>query len=240
VVFGRKRTRVRFLAGTVALAVLGAGANAAFSPPPAGGYLVRAGDTAGAIASHFGISLSDLVRANHLANADRIYAGERLRIPSDALSVVVGRAGAPRFPSRLLAHPDRLALRPSFRHWAPVYGVPTGLLEALAWMESGWQRGVVSSTGAVGIGQLEPSTVQFVCSQLFGMRGTLDPRNPDANIRMAAAFLGMLLRQTHGDVAMALGGYYQGLQSVRERGPMLVTRVYVAAVQGLWQAFRSG
>jgi soluble lytic murein transglycosylase-like protein len=113
-------------------------------------------------------------------------------------------------------------------------------LEALAWMESGWQRNVVSSTGAIGIGQLEPSTVRFVSSQLLGLGYTLNPRNPDANIRMSAVYLGWLLRQTGGSISKAIGSYYQGLVSMRSRGPMLATRIYVIVIRELYRQFGAG
>ena len=47
---------------------------------------------------------------------------------------------------------------------------------------------------------------------------------------MSAAYLGWLLRQTNGDVANALGGYYQGLTALRVNGPLTITRRYVAGV----------
>ncbi|MHB8465827.1 MAG: transglycosylase SLT domain-containing protein [Acidimicrobiales bacterium] len=225
------------LAAVASTAVLGTGALSAFSAAAAS-YTVRRGDTASSIAARFNVTLGALVAANHLANANLIHAGERLRIPGVTPSVV--SEGAPTFPRRLLAHPERLALLPSFRTWAPGAGVPTGLLEAMAWMESGWQRDVVSSTGAIGVAQLEPSTVTFVCTQLLGLRAPLDAHDPDANIRMGATYLGWLLRATRGDVGMALGGYYQGLASMRSRGPLLTTRAYIDGVRSLWSAFGAG
>ena len=45
------------------------------------GYRVRRGDTLGGIARRFGASVAELQRANRLPRADRIYIGQRLRIP---------------------------------------------------------------------------------------------------------------------------------------------------------------
>jgi murein DD-endopeptidase MepM/ murein hydrolase activator NlpD len=233
--------RLRPLAAAIAtVGVLGAGTMSAFTGAGASGrsYTVRTGDTASGIASRFGVSVGALVSANHLADANRILIGQHLVIPSGSFAGPV--SGPASFPRRLLAHPERLALLPSFRHWAPASIVPTGLLEAMAWMESGWQRDVVSSTGAIGVGQLEPSTVPFVCRQILGLGYNLNPRDPDANIRMSAAYLGLLIRQTGGDVSMALGSYYQGLASMRSRGPLLMTRIYISDVRGLWSMFGAG
>lgn len=45
------------------------------------GYRVRRGDTLGGIARRFDSSVAELQRANRLPRADRIYIGQRLRIP---------------------------------------------------------------------------------------------------------------------------------------------------------------
>ena len=121
-----------------------------------------------------------------------------------------------------------------------MFGVPAGLVEAVGWMESGWHANVVSSTGAVGIGQIEPQTDVFISTQLLGFSGPIDPRLPDNNIRMSAAYLAWLLRQTRGDVANAVGAYYQGLTNLRAKGPLDSTRRYVAGVGAWWAQFRSG
>lgn len=44
-------------------------------------YVVKRGDTLHKLATRFGVSVAELVRANHLANADRISDGQRLCIP---------------------------------------------------------------------------------------------------------------------------------------------------------------
>jgi hypothetical protein len=149
-------------------------------------------------------------------------------------------AGAVRYPADLLAHTTRLGLLPTFRHWASVSNVPAGLLEAVAWMESGWRPTVVSRTGAVGIGQIEPKTATFISTQLLGLATTLDSRVAGTNIRMSAAYLAWLLQQTNGDVATAVGAYYEGLHHLRATGPLSSTRRYVAGVGALWELFRSG
>ncbi len=48
------------------------------------GYRVKRGDTLGGIARRFGTSVSRIQAANRLPRADRIYIGQRLRIPSPA------------------------------------------------------------------------------------------------------------------------------------------------------------
>jgi N-acetylmuramoyl-L-alanine amidase len=263
----RRSARSRLARGAVALVAIAAvGAASSAAVGPAGAYLVRPGDTVDGLAARYGVTPAAIVAANHLKDANRIYAGARLIIPpatppgggtstpapagpsggtragppAPLAPVTPPPPGRPRFPTALLSDPNRLALRPYFQHWAAVFGVPAGLVEAVGWMESGWRANVVSSTGAVGIGQIEPQTDVFISTQLLGFGAPIDPRLPDNNIRMTAAYLAWLLRQTHGSVADALGAYYQGLTMLRSKGPLDSTRRYVAVVGGLWAQFRSG
>ncbi len=48
------------------------------------------------------------------------------------------------------------------------------------------------------------------------------------------------LRQAHGNVANAVGGYYQGLTSLLKHGPLPSARWYVSLVGRLWNQFHSG
>jgi LysM repeat protein len=52
------------------------------SPATGGTYIVRPGDTLAAIAARHGTTVAALVRANRLANANYIYAGQRLTLPA--------------------------------------------------------------------------------------------------------------------------------------------------------------
>ncbi|QPC81942.1 LysM peptidoglycan-binding domain-containing protein [Phototrophicus methaneseepsis] len=45
-------------------------------------YIVQPGDTLGAIANHYGVPLNVIVSYNSIVNPSRIYAGQRLLIPS--------------------------------------------------------------------------------------------------------------------------------------------------------------
>jgi LysM repeat protein len=136
-----------------------------------------------------------------------------------------------RFPERLRSSPERLALIPHFQRWAKAYHVPVDLLMALAWIESGWQNHVVSSAGAIGIGQLLPDTVSFLTTEV--MKRPLNPLKPASNIRMSARYLRWLMVQTDGDQPKAVAAYYQGLRSMREFGVAQATHIYVAAVDSV-------
>lgn len=208
-----------------------------------GGHVVSRGETLSEVAGRLGVSVSDLARANRVTNPDRIRAGRRLVVPGGAGSSrsgrvaggsggnVSGRSG----PEELRRQPARRALSSRFDAAARKHGVPADLLKAVAWQESGWQNDKVSSTKALGIGQLMPDTVTFVNERLLGAR--LDPRRPEQNIEMSARFLRYLLDSTGGDVALAVGSYYQGLTSVRRDGTLRVTDKYVSNVLALRSRF---
>jgi len=190
-------------------------------PAPTGHvYVVRNGDNLETIAKHNGTTVAALASANHILNPNLVVIGTKLKIPA---------ASSSKLPSRLVAHPERLALAPRFEYWARVYNVPPDLLKGLAWYESGWQNNVVSSTGAVGIGQLEPYTSDFVSRQLL-MNPKLDPKRVDDNIRMSARFLRFLLDRVGGAPGLALAAYYQGLARTQQGKFFDDTKTYVAGV----------
>jgi len=196
-------------------------------------HRVAAGETLSEIAARYGTSVAALAEANGIADVHRVRAGEALAVPSAGAGTVGALSGggavdASRFPARLQASPERLALVPRFEHWAATSGVPLDLLMAMTWLESGWQNDVVSPAGAIGIGQLMPDTVTWLEDIIIGV--PLDPTDPDDNIRMSARYLRWLLDRTQGDAATALAGYYQGLGAVRTSGVFPSTRVYVGDV----------
>jgi LysM repeat protein len=206
--------------------------------------VVQVGDTLSAIAARHGTTVSALVSANGLSNPNLVVVGTHLSVPGAAATATVTSSTAPAtsttaisssLPPQLLAYPSRVALRPLFVHWATAFGISPALLEALGWWESGWQAGVVSSTGAVGIGQLEPSTVTALRAQLG--QPNLDPTVPSDNIEMAAAYLHDLLVDTGGSVKLALASYYQGLGSLQQSGVFASSVVYVSGILAYVPAF---
>ena len=168
-----------------------------------------------------------LEAVNGIVRPNLIVSGMQLRLPPASTSALASDIvpADSALPALLRAHPGRVALRSLFVHWAVVEGVSPALLEAMCWWESGWQTYISSVTGALGVCQLEPSTVTNLQAQL-GQR-TLDPNIASDNIEMAAVFFHQLLDATTGDVSMALAGYYQGLASVQSAGLFPSTMQYV-------------
>jgi LysM repeat protein len=218
--------------------------------PTASSHTIQLGETLEQVARRRGVTVVALAAANGLANPNVVRAGMVLRIPSGAAVTVAppaparptGQAVVVAMPPaqlvsarpapRIVVPADRAVLRNTFLRFSQLASVPSDLAMALAWQESGWQRNKVSSTRAVGVMQLMPDTVDFVATQLLGVK-PLDPRDPIANIRMGTRFLRYLLDSNSGSVDLALASYYQGLRSVREIGPLAETRQFVANVKAL-------
>ena len=105
------------------------------------------------------------------------------------------------------------------------YGLPTGLLSAVAKQESGYNPGARSSAGAVGLMQFMPSTAK-------GMG--IDPSDPAQAIDGAGKLLASHVK-TFGSVSLALAAYNAGPGNVRKYGgipPFSETQNYVKKILG--------
>ncbi len=183
-------------------------------------YVVQPGDTLTGIAARSGTSVSALVQANGIARANFILAGSTLSVPA-AVAATVSSPGAVAAAWSAQAAIDS---------WSSHYGVDARLVRALAWMESGYQPGVVSSAGAEGVMQVIPSTWSYVETVLLG---TSVPHTADGNVRVGVAYLAHLLRAFGGDERRALAAYYQGERSVRTIGVLPESELYVEDILAL-------
>jgi Transglycosylase SLT domain/Putative peptidoglycan binding domain len=123
-----------------------------------------------------------------------------------------------------------VGVRALLGHWARVYGVDPRLVRALAWMESGYQPGLVSASGARGVMQVLPVTRRYVEKVLLRRRA---PSSVSGGIQVGVVFLRELLREFHGSESLALAAWYQGPASVRRYGVAAETRTFVANVLAL-------
>jgi len=201
------------------------GSSPASPSAPASGstYTVKPGDTLEGIAAAHGVLVRDLVELNGIRDADYIYVGQVLRIPGSR----------PRVTEYVVSYD---VAEEALRSAEAEYGIPRGLLLALAWHESGWQQHLISEAGAVGLMQIMPDTAEWALEWLApGM--TQWYSNPYHNAYMGAAIFRHWLNLADGDVEFALGAYYQGWHSMETHGPFLETERYIANVLAQWPRF---
>jgi soluble lytic murein transglycosylase-like protein len=118
---------------------------------------------------------------------------------------------------------------------ASQHGVPPSLATAIAWQESGFNNGMVSSANARGVMQVMPGTWSYVQQNLASRK--LDPNSATDNVTAGVLYLKSLLNATGGDESAAIAAYYQGLGALRSRGLFDDTARYVANVQALRARF---
>ncbi len=112
---------------------------------------------------------------------------------------------------------------------AEQHGINRYLFRALIMQESRWNPQAISPKGAIGLGQLMPST-----ASLLGV----DPYDPHQNLEGSARYFAQQL-QTFKDVKLALCAYNAGPGKVRELGrcPLFPeTQHYVRTIIGMWSA----
>ncbi len=192
----------------------------ALPSPPRVRHTVAPGESFFSIAARYRVSPWLLAKENGLQLDTVIAPGQRLVLPRGAASGPV-----------LAAPTDKAAVRTALDRWSAAYGVDPKLARALAWMESGFQEGVVSSVGAIGVMQLLPETWEWVDVVLLGTR---TPRNADGNVQAGVRYLRWQLDEFGGDVRLALAGWYQGARAVRERGLYAETEQFVRIVRALY------
>lgn len=142
------------------------------------------------------------------------------------LRALVRRRPAPRATLGSAPRDVRVLLE----HWSRIYGLDPGLVRALAWMESGYQPGLVSRAGARGVLQVLPSTKQYV--ETFLLRRRV-PWTVSGGIQVGAVYFRHLLRRFGGNESFALAAWYQGPNSVGRVGVLAATRAFVADVFAL-------
>jgi LysM repeat protein len=204
-------------------------------------YVVRYGETLTAIAMRYRVSIVSIVVANRLRDASFIRAGQQLHIPGHHRP----RPSSSR-SSRVRAHMPaamaavvrgREAIRRIIVAEARRQGVPASLALAVAWQESGWQPGVVSPAGAIGVMQLLPSTADWVSSTMLGEPVNLwDARS---NVRAGVALLSHYLQRYDHSRLFALAAFYQGQAGTDRHGIYPVSRSYIASILMLQAMFRN-
>ena len=210
-----------------ALAVGGTTSVPAGAPAPMGGYTVQPGETLSGIAAASGATVEQLAWMNGLDPSAPLLSGTALKLP--------GPTDAPAAPPQ--AVPEAAPYpTPGTTNSAEISqiagqnGVSGSLASAVAWQESGFNNGMVSSANARGVMQVMPGTWDWIEQNLSG---PLDPASPQDNVKAGSLYLRQLLQDTGGDERMAVAAYYQGLGSVQQDGLFPETEQYVENVMVL-------
>ena len=187
---------------------------------------------------HNGVSVGQLAWMNGLDPAQPLLVGTALKLPTAAPQAVAAPATAPdpQVVPDAAPHPVPVTVTaPQIGEVASSHGVSPALAAAVAWQESGFQNGVVSSANARGVMQILPGTWSWIQQQLAGR--PLDPDSAVDNVHAGVMYLRQLIADSGGDEAGALASYYQGAASVRQLGLLPDTQRYVANVTALKARF---
>jgi LysM repeat protein len=212
-----------------------AAAPAAPAAPAPATHRVAPGETLTGIARLHGSTIAAIATANGIGNPSLIRPGWVLVIPGATSPAAIGGA-ASAVPASMAA---RVAQRDDVRRLitaeAVAQGVPAALALAVAWQESGWQQGAVSSAGAIGIMQLIPASGAWVAQSMLGEPVNL--YDAGSNVRAGVRLLRHYLDRYDGDRWLVLAAYYQGQTAVDRHGVYSVSRPYIESVLRLEQAF---
>jgi soluble lytic murein transglycosylase-like protein len=224
------------VAAALIATIVAAPAHADHQPRPADrrpvSYVVQPGDTASGLAVRFHAWTAELVSHNHLGASGALRVGQRIVIPVVRTGARTGRT------SRMWQHPDgeREKVRRVIAGAARHHDVDPHLALAIAWQESGWQMGVVSSAHAIGAMQVLPSTARWM--ETYAGR-PLDLRKLGDNAKAGVLLLHVLARHTHRRTHK-IGAYYQGLGAVQRHGLYGETRAYVGNVEAIKRRLEDG
>jgi len=211
---------------------------ASAAPQPMGGYTVRPGDTLSGLAAGARVSVNAIAEMNGLDPSGVLLAGTVIKLPTGAPAPVRAAEPAPAATVVPTAAPEPTATRvgaADVQSVAAAHGVSPSLATAIAWQESGFNNGMVSSANARGVMQVMPGTWDYVQRNLASR--PLNPASASDNVTAGVLYLRSLLRQTGGNESAAIAAYYQGLGALRSRGMFTDTQRYVANVQALRSRF---
>lgn len=168
-----------FLLGLLAALVAAAGPSAASTVRPANAvatpvsgseivHLVRRGEMLRTIASRYGVSLSELAAHNGIADPDRIFIGQAIRIPSSARPTALSSPRPPVLPSPKACPCEEIVILSPGRGMAvtnpvAVSGLASSPFEQMVVVKvldgSGGSIGLASAVIAAAYGQRGPFSV---------------------------------------------------------------------------------
>ena len=189
-------------------------------------YKVHPGDTLSGIASQYRMNVWTLAQANHVSNVNVIFAYQYLCIPyrvqsscsagcSGMYSGVLASGVVRWYEYGALERSTPRQVEITLRQAAAYYHLPTSLLLAIAWQESGWEQHVISRDGGIGIMQIMPYTAMSI-NAATGVRR--DPYKLQDNVYLGASYLSSLWINFHGNTSLVISAYNEGGWAVAHQG----------------------
>ena len=198
------------------------------TPAAAGQYVVQPGDTLWGISQSHHLDVNRLISLNDFSNPNLIRPGDRVTLPDPPAAPAPAPAATPSGPRGAAA---KAILVAAARH----HGLNPNFVLAVSYWESGWNQSVVSSTGAVGLMQVEPYTGVWAGPAFLGRK--VDLNNATDNAELGSAMLRHYL-EVFDDPKLALAAYYQGETATRKHGIYTSSRHYVDGIWALRNRFQ--
>lgn len=124
--------------------------------------------------------------------------------------------------------PDEAAqIADSIMRHSQTYDLNPKLVAALMTRESKFNPHALSSSGAVGLGQLLPSTAKGL--------NVDDPYDIDQNAKGTVRYIKSLVDRFNGQVSNAIAAYLEGPNAVMKNGYSDHTRAYVQDILAIYQ-----
>jgi soluble lytic murein transglycosylase-like protein len=200
----------------------------AIVPASAGQYVVRPGDTLTSISRGYSTTVGRMIRDNQMRSPDMIFPGQQLTVPDRP---------APPAPSAAQAGPRGAAAKAIIVKQARRHDLNPNFALALSYWESGWNQDAVSSTGAIGLMQVEPATGAWAGLKLLGRKVNLHDANDNAEV--GVVLLRHYLDVFDGDPKLALAAYYQGETATHQHGIYKSSQSYVDGIWALRNRFQA-
>lgn len=185
-------------------------------------YTVVPGDTLNRIAWRYHTTISTLVSANAIHNSNLIFVNQHLCLPhrlvmqtKAPVSGITANGTIPWYNYRALEWSSRSQVRSLLYQVAATHHLPSRLLLAIAWQESGWTQHVIAWDGGIGVMQLMPYTAMGINAGTGLQRDPYDLRD---NLNLGATYLSWLWNSFHGNLSDVISAYNEGGWSVRHRG----------------------
>jgi LysM repeat protein len=201
----------------------------AASGQPTKTYVVQRGDSLWKITHLTAVSITQIVSLNNLTTTAVLPVGLRLLLTPPA------PAPAAASPATSVRGQAARQLLVSAAH---EFKVDPAFVLAVSLWESGYNQGVVSATGAVGLMQIEPATAAWAGPALLG--ANVDITDARSNARLGTALLAHYLGVFNNDPKLTLAAYYQGAAATQQKGVLPESRGYVDGVWALRNQIAGG